>query len=409
MATTEEEKLVDLSPDEKGDRIALVKEGEVSYLPAHRFDLGTRHRGSAGHCRYIKRASDNTLYVTGPGLSDAMSHTNGVFYWTEGNSNVMFASDDEGRTWTGWDLEIENLWYLSAFTILKDDTFLLAFMPNYAEFREIYIARSSDRGKTWEVSRMDGDIHPYNHIIMDNGDLLELQDGTVLMTCNLRFRMRITDAMAELPIGMWGSFAHLFRSADGGRTWGEKSMVALANSAETHLLELSSGRLLGAVRRQRSHRLPGDPGDLVASMRAYGYEPEYRGYQEPMDEGPEGTALFKSVFLTESVDGGRTWVNERRISDYEQCSGELTLLADEQTLVLQYDHRYNDRFAFAGVRARVSYDVGETWAPGEYLLGQGENYPGSMALADGSLITICPHQNQGPIQAVQWKPENGPA
>ena len=404
MASTENRRLVDLSPDEHGDRIALVTDGHVSYLQARRYDLGARHRGSAGHCRYIRRASDGMLYVTGPGMNDAMSHSDGVFSWTEGKRNIMFESADEGRTWTGRDLHIENLWYLGAFTILRDDTFLVAFMPDYAEFRRIYLARSADRGRTWDVERMDGDIRPYNHIVMDNGHLLELADGTILMTCNLRHRMRMGEAMAELPPGLWGSFAHLFRSADGGRTWGEKSMIALANSAETHLLELSSGKLLGLVRRQRSHRVPGDPSDLVAAMRVHGYDPEYRGYQEPIDEGPEGTALYKSVFLTESLDGGRTWVDERRVSDYEQCSGDLALLADGKTLVAQYDHRYNDRFAGAGVRARVSYDLGRTWAPGEYILGEGENYPGSIALPEGGLMTVCPYRNKGPIQAVQWTP-----
>lgn len=66
MTSTEKSTLVDLSPDDRGDRIALVTGGEVSYLPARRFDLGARHRGSAGHCRYLKRAGDGTLYVTGP-------------------------------------------------------------------------------------------------------------------------------------------------------------------------------------------------------------------------------------------------------------------------------------------------------------------------------------------------------
>ena len=62
------EPLVDLGTDAGGDRIAVVRDGEVSYLPATRADLGVRHEGSAGACRYTRRASDGALYVTGPML-----------------------------------------------------------------------------------------------------------------------------------------------------------------------------------------------------------------------------------------------------------------------------------------------------------------------------------------------------
>ena len=136
-------------------------------------------------------------------------------------------------------------------------------------------------------------------------------------------------------------------------------------------------------------------------MRANGYDPEHTGFVEPIDDG---TAFVKSVFVSEPRDAGRTWVNEQRVTGYEQCSGELTLLADGTTLVLTYDNRYHDRFAVAGIRARVSHDAGQTWEPEEYVLGEGENYPGGMAMPDGGLITTCPYCNCGPIQAVHWKP-----
>ena len=48
---------------------------------------------------------------------------------------------------------------------------------------------------------------------------------------------------------------------------------------------------------------------------------------------------------------------------------------------------------------RVSYDAGETWAPEEYILGEGENYPGNIAMPDGMLMTICPYRDCGPIHA----------
>ena len=64
--------LVDLSSDEHGDRIALVRDGQVSYLPATRVDIGHTHEGASGSCRYIRRASNGDLYVTGPSLRRTM-------------------------------------------------------------------------------------------------------------------------------------------------------------------------------------------------------------------------------------------------------------------------------------------------------------------------------------------------
>ena len=64
--------LVDLRPDAGGDRIAVIRDGRVSYLPATRVDLGIRHTGAAGACRYTRRSSDGALYVTGPMLGRTM-------------------------------------------------------------------------------------------------------------------------------------------------------------------------------------------------------------------------------------------------------------------------------------------------------------------------------------------------
>ncbi len=218
---------VDLRPGTDGDRIAVIRDGEVSYLPATRVDIGAMHGGASGSCRYTRRSANGDLYVCGPGLD-----------------RTLFRSTDGGAAWSGrrYNLGVE------------------------------------------------------------------------------RFELR------QMP-----------RDVEHG--W------------------------IGAT-----------------------------------------TSLYKHVAVSESTDGGRTWVNERRVTDYEQCSGELTLLADGSTLVLTYDHRFHDRFSRAGVRARVSRDLGATWEPDEYVLGEGENYPGGVAMADGSLSTVCPYRDRGPIQAVRWRP-----
>ncbi len=135
--------LVDLSSDEHGDRIALVRDGQVSYLPAARVDIGHSHEGASGSCRYIRRASNGDLYVTGPSLR-----------------RTMFRSTDGGRSWsaTPYDLGMERFelrqmerdgeyGWIGAFTILRDDTFLIFVAPsNHRRSTEAYLSAP----RTWE-------------------------------------------------------------------------------------------------------------------------------------------------------------------------------------------------------------------------------------------------------------------
>lgn len=386
MQSTAEPLRVDLSPNENGDRIGVVTAGEISHQPAKRVNIGVTHTGAGGYCRYVRRARNGDLYVTGPNLESR-----------------MFRSADAGHSWESWTFAAP--YFISAFTILHDDTFLTASMPN-TDLQEMFLARSTDYGRTWQSERLDIDPSPHTHVSGWNADMIELRDGTVLLTLEMKnSKNGISDASGnQLPLVLRGVFTYLLRSRDGGRTWCDRHPIAL-HGAEAHLLEMPTGQLLAAIRKQRWFRQPGDPADIETAMRANGYNPEYTGFVEPIEET---ASFFKSVFIAESSDAGRTWVNERRISGYEQCSGELTLLADGKTLVLAYDSRYRDRFAEAGVRARVSYDAGGTWAPEEYVLGEGENYPGCIATPEGDMITVCPHRNMGQIQAVHWRPSPKP-
>ena len=397
---TERPKLVDLSKDKDGDRIAVVCDGTVDYLPATRVDIGATHKGASGSARYTRRAKNGDIYVTGPGLD-----------------HRMFRSSDNGRTWSSCRYTLDTsrfeplrqserdqgVW-LGGFAILQDDTFLMNLMPsNHLRNAVSFMARSTDYGAAWTVERLEVPLGRHLSCAAGNNDMIQLANGTLLLTMGMWFYLENADE-EKLPIEQQGVSDYCLRSTDGGRTWPEK-YIDTRHGSEVHLLELPSGKILAAIRKQRNVRLPGDPTDIEMVMRANGYNPEYTGYSEPIDEG---TAFFKHVALSESSDGGCTWVNERRVTGYEQCSGELTLLADGQTLVLQYDYRYHDRFAHSGVRARVSYDLGETWEPEEYILGEGENYPGGIGTQDGGLITICPNhdprEEKGPIQAVHWWP-----
>ena len=273
--------LVDLSPDEHGDRIALVRDGQVSYLPATRVDIGYTHEGASGSCRYIRRASNGDLYVTGPSLG-----------------RTMFRSSDGGRSWsaTPYDLGMERFelrqmerdseyGWIGAFTILKDDTFLIFVAPsNHRRSTEGYLARSTDFGATWSTEPIDLPLGRYRSISAGNADMIELADGTLLLTLHFYYYVELEEERA-LPFDQQGSFGYVLRSTDGGRTWPE-AHCHLLYGGEAHLLELPSGKLMVASRKQRNTWLPGDPEDVTVTMRANGYDPEYTGFHEPIEQGP---------------------------------------------------------------------------------------------------------------------------
>jgi len=359
------------------DRIAVVRDGKMAYLSATRVNLPVSG-GGGGACRYIRRASNGDLYIIGA----AMGH--------------VVHSSDEGRTWESWPLAVENLGHLAAFTILDDDTFLI--VASGARF----LARSTDMGKTWEVNPIELDLSPHTRALTGNSDLLQLQDGTVLLTLDLRAGPdAVHDESGELlPVELRGSFPYVFFSHDGGRTWPEKSLLVMY-AGEVHLLELPDGKLMAAIRKQRWHRLPGDPASVAELKHRYGHTP---ACDSGIIDAREQSNRIKNMFVSESYDGGHTWVNERQVAQFKQCSGDLTLTSDG-TLVLQFLHRYDDNIAMRGIRAMVSYDLGKTWQPELYVIGQGDCYPTGIAMSDGSLITTCTNMTPGyTLQVVRWRP-----
>lgn len=375
--------LVDLNPDENGERIAVTQRGKVAYLPAKRVNIGS-NRVNAGYCRYIRRANNGDLFVMGPNLNDR-----------------VFRSTDRGHQWSSSPYTAENLAFVSAFTILHDDTFVIAYMPSpLRAHREMWVARSTDYGRTWDAQRIEMRITPFKLVMGWNADMIQLADGTLLLTLDVRMSNDgVHDENGELlPAYLRGGVLYLYRSRDGGRTWGDPSRIP-GLGGEVHLLALPSGKLLAAVRKQRWHRAPGDPASVLELKQRYGYTPVMG---DGIIEDGEDANRIKNVFVSESYDQGYTWINETRVSNFMQCPGDLTYTTDG-VLVCQYLHRYRGGpLADISIRARVSYDEGKTWEPEEYILSDGENYPGSIAAEDGGLITMCPHRGQ--IQAVHWRP-----
>ena len=400
---------LDLRPDAGGDRIAVVRAGSITYLPARRVELAPKV-ASGGLCRSIRRASSGELFVMGPGIGQrVLRSADEGLTWSLGDFTLdvtPFGPEDPGREpWIG------------AFTILRDDIFLALFMvDDHLPTRRGVIGRSADLGRTWALAPLNPALPAQTRMQAANSDLLQLADGTILLTVDV-FNAPGGDPAADpdaLPVELQGVFIYALRSADGGGTWPESSCVAMY-AGEGHLHQLPSGKLLACVRRQRWHRQPGDPPAPYDLKIASGYRPQFDS-EERAGERDEGTNRIKNTYLTESTDGGRTWVEERQVTSFLQCSADLARLGDG-TLVLQYLHRYPDDLAYTGIRARVSDDDGATWRDETYVISQGEgddpntgsSYPGTIASGPRGVITVCANTVGGRtrLEAVRWQPEGG--
>lgn len=201
----------------------------------------------------------------------------------------------------------------------------------------MFVRRSADNGRTWSRE------WPYKSGLLKlsspYGRIITAPDGVLLMSVYggpRRKRKGVRDACI------------LLRSDDGGRTWGDESLVAVGHN-ETSYAFLPGGRLLAAARSESGH---------VAT-------------------------LF-------SDDGGRTWSKPVQVTRDGEHPADLAVLASGAVQLT-----FGRRIRPMGCGVLFSRDGGRTWdAEREVLLaGDGIHnadlgYPSTVQLADGAIVTV---------------------
>ncbi len=255
-------------------------------------------------------------------------------------------SGDGGRTWQRSllaDAEMDDR--NPAVGQLKDGTVLVTYTIDRsydADGKRIqplhrdsfWTVRSTDRGRTWQAPRKspvpvaDG-ASPY-------GKMVQLADGTVLMSVYYERGPKLNHETA-----------YMFRSRDGGQTWGDPTMIA-DHFNETSLTALPGGRLLAVA---RAH----DNQYLATSF---------------------------------SNDQGRTWTPVRRITGDNEHPADVIVLKDGRLLLV-----YGERNRPFGVRAMLSRNLGESWGPEVIQLAADAHsrdcgYPSSVEIEPGKVVTM---------------------
>ncbi|MFH1475967.1 MAG: sialidase family protein [Verrucomicrobiota bacterium] len=200
----------------------------------------------------------------------------------------------------------------------------------------MFIRRSADNGRTWSKewaykSELLTLPSPYGRIIA-------APDGTLLMSVYGAPRKK-RKGVRDICI--------LLRSRDGGKTWGDESLVAVGHN-ETSYAFLPGGRLLAAARSESGH---------VAT-------------------------LF-------SDDLGRTWSKPGQVTRDGEHPADLTVLASG-ALQLTFGRRIRPM----GCGVLFSADGGVTWDTDYEVILAGDGirdddlgYPSTVQLADGTIVT----------------------
>jgi len=362
------------------DGVVIEREGEaVGQVPAERIRLDFPELDA--------RAEANAALDSRGHIWAAIGYSVGRQHRASKGYERLFHSADGGRTWTSQILPMTERANFLGFTVLQDDAMVLVTgLPRDDPLwrKKVRVWRSEDLGKTWQQT---GEIpcDPYEHIGEGFLSMTQLADGTILLPIT-----RWTDRGEERTL-----LHSVFASTDGGKSF-PVAYPTFPHSHEAHVIQLKSGRLLGAFRYQRPRhagagngRRPRHAGETDEQITAFGGHPNWR---HPRSR-KRARSVFKHVFIGDSDDNGRTWKDLRAVRDrdgrplldFGEPHGQLVQVPDGR-VVLVHDCRYP--YEHAHTRARISNDEGQTWEPEIYHISAGMGYPASVALPDGTTVTI---------------------
>ena len=267
----------------------------------------------------------------------------------------MIRSTDQGKSWSAsWTAVDEPLDDRNpAMGQLKDGTVVLAyaiasgyddsglrFKAGRADrvFDGVYLVFSKDSGRTWSKPVRDPAIHQFywgkGHV-SPYGKIVQLPNGTVLMAVYFEF------------FDGRGNESYLFRSKDGGRTWGDPVLLGL-HFNETGIVRLRDGRLLAAMRSEKGGH----------------------------------------IAITESADQGRSWSKAVQVTADNEHPADLIQLRDGRVVMV-----YGQRNAPRGAHAMVSAD-GRAWDKSKRIVladaapNSDCGYPSSVEVGGGKIVTI---------------------
>ena len=254
---------------------------------------------------------------------------------------------------------------------------------------EAYVARSTDRGATWEPA-VKLNTSEREQTGAQSCRLTQLPGGKMGLVLGT---WDITTASGEpIPTADQLTRTFLYTSSDDGQTWERGKEPICEHGVEPDLIALPSGRLLLAIRYQR-HKSPNDPPNLASPHLLRDDKPPYTKSKQ-LHSG----LVARFTAILHSDDGGKTWTEPGLLTGFDEQTGSLVRLSDG-TIILPFGYKTDTR----GQRFVVSYDEGETWSRTVFQLHPDGQYASSVVLADDTIVSVI-HGTEGlNLQALRWR------
>ncbi len=333
------------TPSEEGldpQRVTVKIDREVSVVEP------SRETGLAHEMLGMVRHPDGTIFVSTE---------------TQGTDAALglFKSTDVGETWEALRVNLADVrgkQYLRGLGGTRDGRLWLLHQTASAD---LFVSSSSDGAHTWRTTPVEftnlaprAPKEPYVHSHNDYNTFIEQPDGTLMFSVGLRYDRgyykdpeHLMENLMRPDVDGGGEF--MFRSTDGGKTWGDATLVHPHVTEVGHALGPNNpDRILSMTRTQRT-LLAGE--DREATIKKTGCPPD-----TPSDE----PVIYKNGLLLESTDGGRT---------FHEAPGGLTDYLGHRATILWTSNNLVVVSSAAGNREdkrvmRISLDGGKTWVDG---------------------------------------------
>ena len=266
--------------------------------------------------------------------------------WPKGGRIMAVRSSDTGKTWGKPALAIDTDQddRDPSVACLKDGTLLLNWFTLQKNQVAVFLARSTDQGKTWgEPVKLKLDS-PYS--FASSSPVRQLPDGSLILS------LYHEDDKKGLAFGA------TVKSHDGGKTWkdvaliGEKAGVPL--DAETDVVRLLGGKLLAALRSSKvdmHYAVSDDSGKTWGPVRSFGF----KGHCPYFLRHSGGVILLAhrvpDTCLHWSADEGKTWQGPVKIDTAGGAYPSMVELPDGLVYCVYYEEGKGS--SIRGVRLRV--------------------------------------------------------
>jgi len=311
-------------------------------------------------------------------------------------TTTLWRSADGGKTWSDRDDRNDVIGREQFLTCTSEGTL---FMSSHLLWMDTahpggegryhsYLHRSTDGGATWERTQvilegaMRGDAPEHAGTVTDR-NVVEMPGGALL------FGVALDNS----------DVAYMWRSTDGGKTWDRSRRCRILGYYDN-----ADGFF------SNSFTYRNDAGKLIHFARVGHPSP-----MTPMNDGcrvPTGSDQCDRTMTTTSCDDGVTWSGLEDFGDYGQMYCRVLKLRDGR-LLLTFTQRAVE--CPLGLRARLSYDDGESW-DFEYDqiviegftpwgMASGGGFGNTVQLGDGTLVSCYTYRGADEdvhIEIARW-------